>query len=267
MSGEQTTLHLILSPSAEGMSVYLGPLGPLRVSLWRSTATDDGVAKPAITLSRQTTVQSETTSAFPGGTEHILIVVELPSRQTIDAKTKELSDNTGGTLNGPTDDNAVPGDVQANDESSFWLQHDEPMTGQSEDVNEQAVLPETAEQTIEQGQTEGETVDQSLRTLEDQSVQDHLAQGTIDLIDPDLRGSLADVEGQTTEVDDGKAEVARLPVVAHLPQQSNGTKTDPLALPLVLIRPTDGVGFCLSKGVSVTSGGDSDEGRMCQIAV
>lgn len=98
---KHNAIDLVISPPATDspFDVYMGTIGPLSISLWKSSASSDmaksGIEAPAILLdgNRSKSLTRQVTSSFPGLIPHILVAVELPRIDEVlrlaDAATKE----------------------------------------------------------------------------------------------------------------------------------------------------------------------------------
>ena len=108
---DNNTIHIVLQEyylKDNPLDVYLGPIGPLKVSTWRSTAPGDKAATKAKALlaaipldsdngengeaSNTSESRSKTVySGFPGTIQHVLVVVDIPQPEMIMQVMKECA--------------------------------------------------------------------------------------------------------------------------------------------------------------------------------
>ncbi|ORY34107.1 beta-trefoil DNA-binding domain-domain-containing protein [Naematelia encephala] len=267
---ETNTLHLVLSDfyspdefdAPRPFEVYLGPIGPLTTSSWRSTAPpQDGLSsgQPPLAVlyderDGEMVPNREVRSAFPATTKHVLVVVEMPDAPSILRVMEELATKAREGDPGHATTNEIEGENAP-----------VPIESQDNTVDAPGDIWDSHTQEAEADQimsSEGElTIQQALQNAQ-------AAQATLDLdgsmIDPTLTSTQPELSAtklssppapfKSGEVEDvipviavADQEQEPPPIGLHVPERQK--KTELVALPLVLLRRRDGAGFGVGRSV------------------
>ncbi|ORX36759.1 hypothetical protein BD324DRAFT_627075 [Kockovaella imperatae] len=237
--------HLMDSP----LDVYLGPIGPLSVTIWRSTAPLErmmlkpGQQHTAVSLDAEplTTVQAPL-SDFPGATPHVLVRVEMPDADTIISVMKSCAaakepkapaievENDGW----PVDETQAIQEALKNAEEAF-----------NQDQNQQQQVVDSIDRVFE---TEDMPIDPSI--MVEQST-DGQADPTLEATEA-MEGDNVDQPQHEMLIDNTELEARNPTSCSTMVQLSTPVKeerrTDFVPLPFLLLR-SDGVGFGMGKSV------------------
>ncbi|KAK4684818.1 hypothetical protein P7C73_g5343, partial [Tremellales sp. Uapishka_1] len=225
---ETNTLQLTLSdfPSpdhlyqSQPLEIYLGPIGPLAISTWKSTARRDAFAQnyqkaiPYASAS-STSPSPEVYTNFPEHIEHVIVVVDLPDPIYIIQTMQQCVSQE--PLVPPSHETSTP-----------WLPVD-----QSDEL------------TIQEALRNAESSDFTLNDFQPQHGMEDA------FIDPALQSDSELFLPQTPPPDlatDLSTETHPPPMALHVPP-SEVRKNDMVPLPLLLIRKSDGVGYGTGRNV------------------
>ena len=236
------TLDLIVSDFSleDPLDVYLGPIGPLPVSTWHSTAPIDGLVPssecPAVPLDDAAKASGMVMSTFPSSVQHVIVVVEMPEPENIvramqECVTEESPGNTG--INHPQQEQRA---------LTSW--------GEAGNDNLLGVGEFTIQEALRNAESAGDTnftlsnlpLDDGEQIIIDPEA---IAAGLVEpavnpLVEGDNGSGLIDVQ-HVTELDPP-------PVTLSMPQPHNRER-DMLPLPLLLVRRKDEVGFGTGRSV------------------
>ena len=216
---DSLTLDLLVTPiSNELFDVYIGEMGPLEVSVWRSASIRDNCKMgdtPAVRIDGQQEgpIRGRTiTSAWPSHLPHHHLVVELPS--AADLASMIETDVSG---------NGVP----RSSEEEGWMAESEPMAAGELTIQEAL---RNAEDALQRG------LDMSAFGEQDIAAYDTVAFGEA--------AASQDLSNLPEAIENLSAPTLTL-CTSSVPDAEHKT------LPLVLVRRSDGVGFGLGKGLKV----------------
>jgi hypothetical protein len=247
------TLQLPLSTNidqySEPLDLYLGTIGPLAYTTWRSTSPSTSIAEmitksryPAV---RQTDEEDPTPSNdrvvlsnFPSNVPHVLVVIDLPPVKEIVGTMRAMS---GGT-------------------------------GEDDIVSKDAIVDEGIEQLSTPVMNDAET-EIALASIPYDSTSTGLAtgEGMDKNIDPDLADlavpqTLGELDEKEDEKEEGISENTITDLTAnpissmHMDAPKAGPNHVDLGpLPLLLIRRSDGLGFGTGCSIKAKKGGDFGE--------
>ena len=243
------TLDLIVSEFSleDPLDVYLGPLGPLPVSTWHSTASSDrldpGLKCPAVPLDEAAKARGMVMSAFPSSVQHAIVVVDMPEPEDI-VRAMQESKTEGDTGNNPPRQEQRTGQ-----EVSPWGE-----------VGRESPS-DLGELTIQEALRNAESAGETSFTLsrlpfedEDQKVIDPEAPATT-RAEP---ASDSMIEGYTGSLGTQQVTNYDAPLITLSMPQPDNRESDLLPLPLLLVRRRDNVGFGTGRSVVAERLGSSE---------
>ena len=256
---DTNTLDLTLSEFyfPEPLDVYLGPIGPLRVAAWQSTARAEKslppVEQPATPLDDVAKSGRALMSAFPSTVQHVLVVVDMPGPEEI---IRTMQDSVVKAAQAGEDERGMQVDTAP------WLEA--MMDGDHLDAGEL-------------------TIQAALRNAERASENDFERRGDEILMNPSLlmdggavitKSNITPPQPSQPDYEMGRDETRNAslyletssearphpPPIVLTSRRREDEKSEMTPLPLLLVRRSDGVGFGIGRSVMAERLG-SDTGR------
>lgn len=249
---ESDTLDIIVAdmPTDSPLDVYVGPVGPLPYTLWKSAAPPYLSCKPTLTREIVPAILlggddvpingRQILSSWPHDTRHVIMVVELPRVDEIvramqDIKAQRTGSATGGERQSSSQPPQVDAAPRQADSVEQWV------TGDTQDPQGEQPQP-SEELTIQEAlRNAGDALDIDLNRHD--SVLDPFAPDEADLIHPLLRESGATGTEPTSATPAQKDDKEDDASVKVFPPKQETRRTDNMTLPIVFVRKADGVGF------------------------
>ena len=237
------TLDILLSnfdPSTSDFDIFLGPIGPLHYTLWRSTAPSEplikpgylGVGYPALCLYGDVVSVNERqiTSLWPCTVAHTIVVVELPTTNAIVRVMQSL------TPANTVEDQPQKEPVRIRDDAPDVSMDHSWMT---DAANENHHLDHPGELTIQEALENAENALEMTEGIDLDTLA--AAQAQAEMIDPTLGPGPSDPP--TVDSNSHKKVTEELPCVSVTIPEEEEIKFDLVPLLFLMIRRSDGVGF------------------------
>ena len=281
---QSRTLDLLLSPFSldEVPDIYLGSIGPLPLSVWRSAAPRDsgkaGSELPAVRVDGNksqhptgTINGRKITTSWPSFVSHSLVVAELPDIERIQSAMEEIpaKAGTGADTHQPSASSPIVGNDNVGAEKHEGVGGDSPWLADTDHLD-------TGELTIQEALRNAEDAlqrDLDLSAFDDHAMIDAAFDAAIGAHSaaPGVRGVLAEatiggdaqsqaedslVQNNEPQAEGGTADGLRSADVRLAGGQSTAERAALRRLPLLLVRRSDGVGFALDHALGATQDED-----------
>jgi len=238
---DTNTLDLVISDlhTPDPLEVYLGPIGPLGVSTWQSTApAGNSVSSseyPATPLDDVAKTGERVMSAFPSSVQHVIVLVEMPNPEQIIRTMQECV-----AAEGPSNsEQADSRDDAAIQESTPWLRGTEEHKLEVEELIIQEAL-----RNAENGSTDG----YCLTSLPLDGGNDIIIDPTLQMEDEQRQRVQLEVDGKPATQSHSKDR--HPPLIALTRRRVRESCHEMVPLPLLLVRRSDGVGFGTGRSVA-----------------
>ena len=263
------TLDLVVTDrfvDSEPVEVFLGPIGPLPFTTYRSTAPPESVSRSmdgvyqalpyASNGEGSTEDERQVFSAFSSSIPHVIMVVEMPNPEEIIRVMRECAalkgDQSiedppkGGNEGSRTEEADIP-----------WVEKGDEMTIQEALKNAEDALDLAETQALDQALDDSAAIDPALQTFGAADAEDlavtttnPAAENQQEPQDPEVSRALD--EAMNLETSSGLEVGALMP-----PREEKRVEFVPL--PVLLLRKSDGVGFGVGRSVVAERLDNTDE--------